>query len=84
MIFVCYFLFTKGTDQDCQSHAELRMQRAVQPEATESVSSHALDLYLTQGEGGNAGSKIRSTSIIDILYSYFRLVLGCIDADLRK
>ena len=33
---------------------------------------------------GQAGLKIRSTNIIDILYSYFGLVLGCIDADLCK
>ena len=31
-----------------------------------------------------AGLHIRSTSIIDISYVYFGLVLGCIDADLRK
>ena len=31
-----------------------------------------------------AGLKVGSTSIIDISYSYFSLVLGYIDADLRK
>ena len=31
-----------------------------------------------------AGPKIRNTKIIDILYSYFGLVLGFIDADLCK
>ena len=30
------------------------------------------------------GLKIRHTSIIDMLCSYFGLVLGCIDADLCK
>ena len=30
------------------------------------------------------GLNIRSTSIIDISYVYFGLVLGCIDADLCK
>ena len=30
------------------------------------------------------GLKIWSTNIVDILYSYFELVLGCVDADLCK
>ena len=33
---------------------------------------------------GMPGEKIRNTKLIDISYSYFGLVLGCIDADLCK
>ena len=33
---------------------------------------------------GYAGLKIRNTNIIDILYFYFGIVLGSIDADLCK
>ena len=45
------------------------------------VSKIMPDLIVSD-ENIRSGLKIRNTNIIDILYLYFWLVLGCIDADL--